>query len=178
MKENILKLRKEGKSVNEIINDLGCARSTVSYHFNNAGIGSVKIDSKLIDKINEYYLTHTKKETAIKFNIGESTVTKYTKNKRVIDSDVVRKQKAVIAVVKRRQKIKEMSIEYKGGCCQKCGYNKCNAALEFHHLDPNEKDFGIGSYTVLSWDKIKEELDKCILVCANCHREIHEELNN
>lgn len=176
MKENIIKLRKEGKSVNEIIKDLGCARSTVSYHFNNAGIGSVKIDSKLIGDINEYYLTHTKKETAIKFNIGESTVTKYTKNKRVIDSDEVRKQKAVISVVKRRQKIKEMAIEYKGGCCQKCGYNKCNSALEFHHLDPNEKDFLVSDKGhCRSWEKVKIELDKCILVCANCHREIHDE---
>lgn len=45
---------------------------------------------------------------------------------------------------------------------------------KFHHLDPNQKDFGIGSkgYT-RSFDKVKKELDKCICVCANCHREIH-----
>ena len=50
-------------------------------------------------------------------------------------------------------------------------------ALEFHHLDPSQKDFGISSkgYT-RSWDKVKEELDKCILVCSNCHREIHSGL--
>ena len=78
-------------------------------------------------------------------------------------------------VQKRRRKIKEMSIEYKGGRCEKCGYDKCNGALEFHHLDPEQKDFGIGNkgYT-RSWEKIKSELDKCIMVCANCHREIHE----
>ena len=89
------------------------------------------------------------------------------------------KKKDVIKVQKRRLKVKQMSIEYKGGKCEKCGYNKCIAALEFHHLNPEEKDFGIGSkgYT-RSWEKVKEELDKCILVCANCHREIHEEINN
>lgn len=90
------------------------------------------------------------------------------------------KKKANVAKVqKRRLKIKEMSIEYKGGKCEKCGYNKCKGALEFHHLDPDTKDFGIGQkgYT-RSWEKVKEELDKCIMVCANCHREIHEELNN
>lgn len=81
---------------------------------------------------------------------------------------------AVKAVQKRRNKLKVLAVEYKGGKCQKCGYNKCIAALEFHHLDPTQKEFSIGNkgYT-RSWDKIQQELDKCILVCANCHREIH-----
>ena len=77
-------------------------------------------------------------------------------------------------VSQRRRKLKEMSVEYKGGKCIICGYNKCIEALEFHHLDPSEKDFGISSKGLTrSWDKIKIELDKCICVCANCHREIH-----
>ena len=78
------------------------------------------------------------------------------------------------AVQKRREKIKAMAIAYKGNKCQCCGYNKCTQALEFHHIDPSQKDFGLGAkgYT-RSWDKNKEELDKCVLVCANCHREIH-----
>lgn len=78
------------------------------------------------------------------------------------------------SVQKRRLKIKLMSIKYKGGKCIKCGYNKCIAALEFHHLDSNIKDFGISSkgYTK-SWEKVKIELDKCELVCSNCHMEIH-----
>lgn len=84
---------------------------------------------------------------------------------------------ASISVQKRRDKLKELAIEYKGGCCQKCGYNKCLGALEFHHLDPNEKDFGIAEKGITrSFEKLKVELDKCILVCANCHREMHEEL--
>lgn len=81
---------------------------------------------------------------------------------------------SVDAVQKRRDKIKEMAVQYKGGKCCICGYNKCVEALDFHHLDPTQKDFGIGAkgYT-RAWSKVKEELDKCILVCANCHREIH-----
>lgn len=70
-----------------------------------------------------------------------------------------------------------MAIDYKGGSCQKCGYDKCNGALEFHHLDPSEKDFGISAKgDIKSWERIRVELDKCILICANCHRELHEEL--
>lgn len=70
-----------------------------------------------------------------------------------------------------------MAVEYKGDKCSVCGYDRCADALEFHHLDPSKKDFGISSkgYT-RSWDKVKEELDKCILVCSNCHREIHSGL--
>jgi hypothetical protein len=67
-----------------------------------------------------------------------------------------------------------MAIEYKGGRCQICGYNRCSEALEFHHPDPTQKDFGISQkgYT-RSWEKVKEETDKCILLRANCHREVH-----
>lgn len=78
---------------------------------------------------------------------------------------------------KHRLKVKQLSISYKGNKCQICGYNKCNSALEFHHLNPNEKEFAIGQTGYRhSWESLKTELDKCILVCANCHREIHSNL--
>ena len=70
------------------------------------------------------------------------------------------------------KKTKEKLIEYKGGKCQICGYNKCISALEFHHLDPSQKDFNISGGTK-SFEKAKIEVDKCVLVCSNCHREIH-----
>lgn len=77
-------------------------------------------------------------------------------------------------VQRRREHLKLLSVAYKGNKCQCCGYNKCISALEFHHIDPNKKEFGIGyaGYTH-GWNDVKLELDKCILVCANCHREIH-----
>lgn len=73
----------------------------------------------------------------------------------------------------RRRKIKLLSIEYKGGKCEICGYNHCPGALDLHHIKGIKK-FTIGEdgYTH-SWAAIKEELDKCILTCANCHREVH-----
>lgn len=73
----------------------------------------------------------------------------------------------------RRQAMKAKAVEYKGGKCCKCGYDKTIIALEFHHLDPSEKELSISCNKNPSWDKLKLELDKCILVCANCHREIH-----
>lgn len=85
----------------------------------------------------------------------------------------------VEAVQRRRSKIKEMAVQYKGGRCCICGYKKFIGALEFHHLNPKEKDFSISlkGYTK-GWGTVKAELDKCILVCANCHREIHAGLIN
>lgn len=79
------------------------------------------------------------------------------------------------AVNKRRKKLKIMSVEYKGGKCQICSYDKCIEALEFHHKDSNQKDFGVSKGPTYSWVKVKSEIDKCILLCANCHREIHME---
>lgn len=78
------------------------------------------------------------------------------------------------AVDKRRKKIKTLAIAYKGGKCQFCGYNRCVGALEFHHLDPKTKDFGLGQNGLTrSWERTRRELDKCILICSNCHKEIH-----
>jgi hypothetical protein len=80
--------------------------------------------------------------------------------------------------MERVRNLKSLMVEYKGGCCVKCGYDKYQGALDFHHLDPKEKDFNPSQLKKNSFDdKIKSELDKCILVCSNCHREIHFELN-
>ena len=81
--------------------------------------------------------------------------------------------KDAVIDIRRRNKIR--LVEYKGGKCERCGYNKCIDALEFHHLDPNEKDFGLSCGDTRSLEKLKAEVDKCIMVCANCHREIHAE---
>jgi hypothetical protein len=83
-----------------------------------------------------------------------------------------RAAQSIAAVAKRRKKIKELAIQYKGGKCIICGYSKYNGALEFHHIE--EKTFSLGSQGLTrSWERTKKELDKCILLCANCHREIH-----
>jgi hypothetical protein len=72
-----------------------------------------------------------------------------------------------------RNKTKQKAVEYKGGSCTFCGYDKCLNALQFHHIDPNKKEFSIGSYSFNKFDNLIDELDKCVLVCANCHAEIH-----
>ena len=76
---------------------------------------------------------------------------------------------------KRGQKRKLEVVLSLGGCCSKCGYDKNLAAFDFHHKDPKTKSFGIDArkFANTSISKLKEELDKCVLLCANCHREEH-----
>lgn len=75
-----------------------------------------------------------------------------------------------------RARLKERIVYVMGGQCKCCGYNKCIKALELHHLNPDQKEITISHNTNQSWIKVKEELPKTILVCANCHREIHDNL--
>ena len=74
----------------------------------------------------------------------------------------------------RRLRLKKKLVESRGGSCQICGYSKCLTALDFHHIDESTKAFDLSQRSLTkSWDKILEEVKKCLLVCSNCHREIH-----
>tara|TARA_Y100000389_G_C17344726_1_gene455235 strand:- start:371 stop:1006 length:636 start_codon:yes stop_codon:yes gene_type:complete len=72
---------------------------------------------------------------------------------------------------------KRNAIEYKGGKCEHCGYEKCDAAFDFHHKNPKEKDFGISMSGKRFGVDIKRELDKCLLLCGNCHTAEHHRLD-
>lgn len=78
------------------------------------------------------------------------------------------------AVTKRRKKLKTMLVEYKGGQCMICGYRRSPDVLEFHHVDESKKEFGLSIRGLTrSWERMRTEADKCVLLCANCHREVH-----
>lgn len=71
---------------------------------------------------------------------------------------------------------KQALINLYGGKCKLCGYSKCNRALNFHHVDESTKLFGIGGSHARSMETLINETEKCIMVCANCHMEIHQHL--
>lgn len=78
-----------------------------------------------------------------------------------------------------RRNRKANLIKVCGGKCNLCGYDKTNGALEFHHINPEEKSYGLSSTgTCHQLETDLQEVKKCILVCSNCHREIHEGLHN
>lgn len=80
------------------------------------------------------------------------------------------------SITQQRRAVKRQLLKVKGGKCQKCGYDKCVEALEFHHIDHTEKEFELKcSSGIRPMYEYYKELEKCILVCANCHREIHHD---
>jgi hypothetical protein len=77
------------------------------------------------------------------------------------------------AVQRRRRKVKRILVQEAGGRCVLCGYDRCIAALEFHHREPNEKSFGLARRGITrSIDKVSAEAAKCVLLCSNCHAEV------
>jgi len=77
-----------------------------------------------------------------------------------------------------RQQFKDECIAYKGGRCESCGYDRCRDALDFHHRDPSAKEFKLSKHPRKVLDQtLKDELDKCSLLCSNCHREEHADPN-
>lgn len=228
-KNEIIELRKNGLTINEIVNKLGCAKSTVSYHINNENLGgnvnnflfgitqeiiekitSLRMDLKTYPEIcKEVNISEDKlKKICRKYNLNKSanTLKKHLDSKEVIEYynvvkslrltakhfntsrdtlrkiitvDILHVRKKEItkaqSVVEWRKRKKNELVEYKGGKCERCGYSKSVGALHFHHRNPNTKDFAIGakSYSI---ERLKKEADKCILLCSNCHIEVHEEI--
>jgi len=74
----------------------------------------------------------------------------------------------------KKEFLKQSAVRYMGGACRLCGYNRCLRALHFHHMNSWEKDFNISEKS--TWYDIEPELKKCILLCANCHAEVHDGL--
>ena len=183
MKEKILELRKKGFSYNQIVEELKCAKSTVSYYCSSLELSKYRSktedDIKLINETYSQFLSV--KRTAKELKMDRNTIIKNLSpdNYKIFDDNKKIKTSKTQSdyVVDWRKRTKIKLVEYKGGCCSRCGYNKSVGALEFHHLDPNEKDFTIAGKS-WSYERIKKEVDKCILLCANCHVEIHEEIRN
>ena len=230
MKDEIIELRKQGLTVNQIIKKLNCSRGNVSYHIRKVGLGGriddllFGIDEETINKIVELRLSQkTYLEISKQVNISEDRlkricrnnklnmashncsktfnkddVTKYyltvkslrktanhfnttrdTIRKHIDDINIIKERGRTISksksVIEWRKRKKIELVKYKGGRCEKCGYDKSISALCFHHLDPDQKDFSISckSYSI---ERLKKEVDKCILVCANCHIELHDEI--
>lgn len=83
------------------------------------------------------------------------------------------------AVSKRRKNVKQILVEEHGKCCNVCGYDRCIDALEFHHKDKMNKTFSISQKGLtIGIEKVRKEANKCILLCANCHREVEAGILN
>ena len=178
LKERIIKLRTTGKTYRQIRDELGCGLGTVSYHCRKSGVSDYnKYKSPSEKEIWSFQAMYDELGSVSKVSKEtgwcRSTISKYIKQKAKISAED-RKVRQVKAVINWRRRTKYKLVEYKGGKCENlhCGYDRCIEALEFHHLDPNEKDFGIGGST-RSFEFLKKEVDKCVMLCSNCHKEVH-----
>ncbi len=84
-------------------------------------------------------------------------------------------RQSYLAQQRRGKRRKLLLIEVKGGKCLRCGYARNHAALDFHHIDPESKVFALDLRALSNrkWEKVLEEVEKCVLLCSNCHAEEH-----
>jgi len=125
---------------------------------------------------------YKKCQAALDFNHRDPSTKKFNIGDGAKDWDVLKKEldKTDLVCTNCHREIerntkterKRKCVDYKGGKCTKCNYEKCLTALEFHHRDRTTKKFNIARSLTTSWARVKKELDKCDLVCSNCHREI------
>ncbi len=136
------------------------------------------VSEECIKNINEQYdILKSINKVAKVLKLTKRTVRKYLYKIHIRKEDIlIRKKKNIEHVNNARRKRKIELLEYKGGKCEVCGYSKSIYSLQFHHLDQEKKDFTIGGRNY-SWERMKREVDKCVLLCANCHCEVHEEIN-
>lgn len=176
LKEKMIKLFDDGWNYTQIASKLDCSKGTISHHLSlfvkerkkqkKEFIENIKSNlpkdrnelielygNKLTFREKQYFFNTFYKLPDMGSRVNGKVPNEYYRNKRY--------------------KIKKEMVEYKGGSCELCGYNKSLRALQFHHKNPSEKDFTISS-TICMNEIVKKELDKCMLVCANCHSEIHD----
>ena len=144
----VIKLYGEQKTPTEISKELGIGRRTVYRIINRNGM--------------EY---NKKEETGCKL-CGKTITSKNFCQ--------------MCSVNIRRFRVKEFAIKYLGGKCVKCEWEGDLSGYDFHHRDPKEKDFNSSALNManMSWDKVKNELDKCDLLCVLCHRLEHSNYSN
>lgn len=167
-KEEIISIVNDSNSVSDLIRKLG---------YNTLSGGTRKQVNKMLDY---YNLTLPIFNHKIK-DIDEERVCAICGNTFTIHSSLQNVRKYCFecspSTNNPTYKIKAMKtkvVSMKGGKCEKCGYDKCVDALELHHTDPSTKDYDLANTGAApSFEKYLEEANKCILLCANCHREEH-----
>jgi hypothetical protein len=170
--ETIEKLLKEGYSLNKISRETGKSLGSIIYwvrkHNLRVNFKNFKQGGRNV-RVKDYGVPRI----CPRCNLNKEA-TDFYDSKGIKNAGTYCKQCMNEHTMERVRNMKQKWVEYKGGKCQLCGYSKCPGALEFHHLDPSKKDFNLSRYRVRAFnEQIRQEIDKCLMVCANCHREIH-----
>jgi 5-methylcytosine-specific restriction endonuclease McrA len=155
-----------GATLHEIADALGRSEATVRYWIERHNLERpIDVRREQIEQ-----LVRSGKRTIVR-RCKQHGVTEFA----IVGSDLRPrcKQCRADAVQRRRRKVKQILVEEAGGKCVLCGYHRCIAALEFHHRDPTQKSFGLAQRGITrALEKVREEAQKCILLCSNCHAEV------
>lgn len=155
MDYNLLKNLAENYSIKEIASRLGVTKSKIKYWLRKHNLSTKKIKNPCCIYCGE--TDPLKMMRMSKERISKNRC-KSCHNQKTIE---------------RGQENKQLILDYYGGKCTICGYDKCMRALDFHHPEGVDKDPNFQSIRYWDFKRAKNELDKCILLCSNCHREQH-----
>mgnify|MGYP003442925438 CR=1 FL=1 len=159
-KETLIFLVEDNKSTWKIAEELKMSQSTIRYWLKKYGLKTKPVTDINLKNYCCKFCGETNKENFCNKGKGIISLTKCKKCHNQF-------------TIERIRNYKKQAIEYKGGKCNICGYDRCQGSLHFHHINPLDKDPNWRQMKNWHFDKIKTEIDKCILVCANCHGEIH-----
>lgn len=155
----------EIEKVKELV-ESGCSERDVAKHFGWFPSKAHRVIKKLnLTTCKNYSIFPRKEFNCLCGEINPNNF--YGKQKQCCKKCHVKKQ------VGRWETYKREAVKYKGGKCQFCDYSRCPASLAFHHIDPTKKDPEWKLMKNRAFKNWKHEVDKCILLCHNCHYELH-----
>ena len=134
-----------------------CAEATVIYWLRKYGLKTDSINTRNKGKCKEY-----------KGKCGEIDPLKFYGHKKQICAKCHNEYNNRVGSEKRRKAISSL-----GGECKICGYNKYYGSIDLHHIDPSKKDSQFKNLYGWSWERIEKEIKNCVLLCKNCHGEVH-----
>ncbi len=163
-REVLARLVSEGRTVREIASAIDRAPTTVRHWLRRYGLATTRaarLRTPIPRLVGERYVDRCRRHGEVTF-IGRP------------DGSSGRCSRCRMeAVSEWRRRVKLRLVERAGGSCCLCGYDRCVAALQFHHVDPSEKRFSISNRGLaVAWTTLCAEADKCVLLCGNCHAEV------
>lgn len=170
-REVLAGLVEEGLTVQQIADRLARSGSTIRHWLREHGLKTVRARPSRVPLAREAERNGSRRFTADCPRHGETEFLAFGQGRsRCAKCNVE-------AVVRRRKRVKDVLVEEAGGACQVCGYARCRRALQFHHLDPKEKSYGLSERGVTrSLERARAEAAKCVLLCSNCHAEVEDGL--
>jgi transposase-like protein len=160
-RDRLAEMVESGLSVGEIAAEVGLSKTTVRHWLREHGLKTQRASRRTASSDGQLWIElHCSKHGLTMFRLRTKGGYRCTRCRAE-------------AVVQRRRRIKRLLVDEAGGSCRLCGYSRCVAALEFHHVDPAEKSFALSYRGVArSLAKARAEASKCVLLCANCHAEV------